>query len=79
MIRFSFQEENSGSNSRGMAGQIKAKMEIQKAIAVIKERDEECLEENSGSEDKGIEIHLREKCNGHNLWDFVTDGMQMCM
>lgn len=53
-----------------MAGQIKAKMEIYEATAVIQERDEECLEENSGSEDKGIEIHLREKCKGYNLWDF---------
>lgn len=52
----------------------KTKLEIQEATAIIQERDEEYLEENSVSEDKGMEINLKEIFKGHNLWDFVTDA-----
>lgn len=50
-------------------------MEIQEPTAIFQERDKEYLEEGSGSEDKGMEINLKEIFKGHNLWDFVTDGI----
>lgn len=53
----------------------KTKVEIQEPTAIFQERDKEYLEEGSGSEDKGMEINLKEIFKGHNLWDFVTDGI----
>lgn len=42
-------------------------MEIQELTVIIQERDKEYLEKGSGSEDKGMEINLKEIFKGHNL------------